>query len=226
MRNPMLLLLLALALLVALIACAEDTTRPAPPGGNDDPGDDPGNDPGDDPGDDPDPPDAITLTPTDDATIDFAAADQNFGLAPILRVEVQAVALLRFDLTAVPDTLAITGASLHVTQTADQPQVAGALLVQAVPADQWQEDSITWQTAPTEPGEWLGTVELGPLPAGDRELAFADPALHGTVVAEHTGDGILTLRLASPERLAMHARHATAASTRPRLELDLAPRTR
>jgi hypothetical protein len=216
MRNPNLLWLSILALSAGLTACSDDTA----PTGATLPGE------GGSPDDDPALPGAITLTPTDDATIDFAAADENFGLAPILRIEAHAVALLRFDLTEVPDSLVITGAELHLMRATARPQVAGALMVMAMPTDQWQENTITWQTAPTDPAEWLGTLDLEPLPGGERRLFFVADALGERVRAEHQDDGALTLRLASPQRVAVFARESGAASARPRLELALAPRTR
>ena len=94
----------------------------------------------------------ITLTPSDDATIDSAMPGTAFGALGELRVALQGqsqqATLIRFDLSAFPQGTTINKATLRLWQTS---AVDGAPSL-PLPVDQifsdWDETKVTWETAP------------------------------------------------------------------------------
>ncbi len=94
----------------------------------------------------------ITLTPSDDATIDSAVPGTALGALGELRVALQGqsrqATLIRFDLSAFPQGTTINKATLRLWQTS----AVGAEPSLPLPVDRvfaaWDEKSVTWETAP------------------------------------------------------------------------------
>ncbi|MFI2667818.1 CBM96 family carbohydrate-binding protein [Micromonospora carbonacea] len=123
---------------------------------------------------------AATLTPVADATVDASRPTRNDGGAASLRVDgsPRQVSYLRFD---------VTGAGAEpsaVLRLYAETASSTGLSVHGVSADDWREDTLTYQNAPP----------IGPAVAASGPSA-ADTWLSVDVSSLVTGDGPVTLAL-------------------------------
>jgi hypothetical protein len=161
------------------------------------------------------------LEPVADTYVrDGGYAGDNYGTATTLMVKKSSTgynrrAFLRFDLT--PVTQAFARAYLELqTGSAPSPATAANAEVRLVAADGWDEQAVTWASQPP-----LGAVVTAWLMSTNR-LERLD--VTSAALAEHAGDGLLSLALAvtsQPGDAAYsYASREAAASVRPRLVLE------
>ncbi|MGE0639308.1 MAG: DNRLRE domain-containing protein [Thermoanaerobaculia bacterium] len=89
----------------------------------------------------------IALDASDDAQVDPAAPDTNFGLQDRLRLENNQRVYLRFDLAGLDAPVLRAKLSLLV----DEDEAVNPLAVYAIPDTGWSETTLTWNNAPPLP---------------------------------------------------------------------------
>ncbi|HSH29292.1 MAG TPA: DNRLRE domain-containing protein [Thiohalobacter sp.] len=108
---------------------------------------------------------SLTLAPVDDASVYNVAPTTNDGSGPGLssgdlvsgHTQHRWTSFLKFDLSAIPDNLTITGATLHLYQAngAGYIRTTGTNAAH-VADDSWSEATLTWNNQPAA-GAILGT---------------------------------------------------------------------
>lgn len=112
----------------------------------------------------------LVVTHVEDAHVSLGEPKQNFGSDPALRVmsDVEAltadVALLQFDLSALPRGAQVLSATLTLYQT-DAPTPNGAQTIFANNSE-WKEASVTWRNRPKLPNKVLPSLFTTPQQAG------------------------------------------------------------
>lgn len=114
----------------------------------------------------------FSLSPTQDAFVDSVLPDSNFGNEQVLVTLNQypgrrdIYSYLMFDLSAIPASEAITGASLRLYQFDGAGFYVGTSLYH-VSDDSWTESTLTWNTMPaTSSRKPLGYNSNGPFYRG------------------------------------------------------------
>ena len=127
----------------------------------------------------------LVIAPSDDATVKESRPTSTYGTSQVLEVDASSRKdiLLRFDVTGVGGA-SVTSATLRL-YAVDSSSVGGALAI--VPDTDWDQDAVTWSTAPAGTGGALGS--LGPVSAGSWYEV--------DVSALVTGDGPVSLRISS-----------------------------
>jgi poly(beta-D-mannuronate) C5 epimerase len=153
-------------------------------------------------------PQTLTFTPTADATIAEATPDTTAGTAADLIADndPRTDFLLKFTVTGVGATRAVTGAQL--TLTATDPGAAGAKVYQAQHTN--FDQTVTWNSAP-----WVLSPELATLPA-----IVAGSAYSVDVGAAVTADGTYAFRVLQPSVEGIRF-SATEGAAPPRLTLTV-----
>jgi len=99
------------------------------------------------------------LRPTDDATIVLQAPESNLGkdrqLTTVVSNEGMHNFLLRFDATGIP-LGGVKSAVLRMYAENDEPAFGGTFIESA--DNDWDEQSVTWQSAPPSNGKVLGSL--------------------------------------------------------------------
>ncbi len=175
----------------------------------------------------------VELSPVADATVDSAHPATNFGADQSLevaneRLGVPARVFLRFDLSSLPDNVAIRGVRLEAHAYKGYAFGGdGNVYTQFVADDSWAEDAITWDNAPstddTNLGYWNLWYDHTP---SDKVGVNDDASLIPVVQREYNGDGMLSLRLHSPGYdTSYRSREYSDASQRPKLVVGYVPTT-
>ena len=135
---------------------------------------------------DPDPPSALTLSPTDDATLRPGRGP--LGARSTLEVDASSVkdSVLRFDVNGVGSS-AVSNATLRLY--AVDGSTSGGSFVEMTNTS-WNEDTITWANAP--PGDGIALGSLGAVSAGNWYELDVTPLV--------TGDGPVAVRISSSNR--------------------------
>jgi hypothetical protein len=118
----------------------------------------------------------LVLTPIADSYVDQLAPTTNFGTGDVLAfgrqallaATVQRIALLQFDLEALPAGAIITRAELRLSQTAASGAQAAATIHQI--DGLWSEDTVTWASLPASTPLLIG--QPLPAPGGDPAIAW------------------------------------------------------
>ncbi|WP_299442022.1 DNRLRE domain-containing protein [uncultured Phycicoccus sp.] len=128
---------------------------------------------------------SLTFAPTDDATVREDRASTNYGTSPVLEVDgnPRKNAVVRFDVTGVGGG-SVTSATLRL-YTVDAARVGGDLT--AMSDTGWDQDTVTWATAP--PGDGANLGSLGRVTVGTWYDVDVTPLV--------TGDGPVSLRISS-----------------------------
>ena len=108
----------------------------------------------------------LELVPTDDATVEDNAPDNNFGAAPILEIETDdqvQVSYLRFVVDDID--VDILSASLRMLAVEGSDYGGDVFVVDDVDPQmgmQWTEDTLTFNNAPAVQGEPVATFAAAP----------------------------------------------------------------
>lgn len=160
-------------------------------------------------------PQTITLSPTKDAMVKYAAPTTNFGTANQIQTSNQAnfqkQAFFQFNVSTIPAGATVTGATLLV---AAQSTSTGTINAKAVSNTTWSETGVTWNTKPA-----MGTQ----LAADSSHTAGVDSTW--SVGAHVTGNGNYTIGLESAHSgdINFHSREATDVNNRPLLQITYQP---
>jgi hypothetical protein len=99
----------------------------------------------------------FTLTPTDDVLVDFQNGDVNLGSEPVLGTNLaflspRAFTYMKFDLSEIPATERIVGATLNLFQINGAGFGESGVFLLRNENDDWTEDTPTWNNPPTPGG--------------------------------------------------------------------------